>query len=76
MYKLSSFVPPSILLNVYYALVHSNFIYGISSWGGSAQTHLRRVGVLQRRAVKLCQTDLCSDMNSLGVLSVDKLYLV
>ena len=74
MYRLSSIVPAPVLLNVYYALVHSNLIYGISSWGGSAQIHLNRVRVLQRRAVRLCNAGGSSCMNGLGVLTVDKLY--
>ena len=75
MYKLSSFVPPPALLNVYHALIQSNLIYGITSWGGSAQIHLNRAEVLQRRAVRLCSPDNSSNMNVLGLLSLNKLYI-
>lgn len=71
LYKLSRLVTPQVLLSIYYALVHSHFIYGITSWGGSAASHLNRLSVLQRRALNL--------VNSLGernlkILNIECLY--
>jgi hypothetical protein len=75
MYKLSSYVPPDGLVNLYFSLVHSHFIYGITSWGGSAMIHLNKLCVLQRRAINLLPgTDNISKVKYFKILTVDSLY--
>ena len=48
-YKLSVFLPTSTLKNLYYALVHSHLMYCNALWGGTNQTHLQPLIVLQKK---------------------------
>lgn len=49
-----SFLPVKILRNLYYAIVHPHLDYAAVIWTQAAQTHLQRVQVLQRKALKCC----------------------
>jgi len=51
--RLSSLVPPSTLLNIYYSLVHSHLSYCESAWDASAGIHINRLISLQARALRL-----------------------
>ena len=51
--KLRHYVPRHILLNIYHTLLTPYLNYGISAWGYSAKTHLNRLLVLQKRALRL-----------------------
>lgn len=70
LYKLTSYVPCDVLLSLYYSLVHSHFIYALTSWGGSAAIHMEKLNVLQRRAIKL----LPREHDFSNILTVDNLY--
>jgi hypothetical protein len=71
LYKLSPLVPSTVLTNLYYALVHSNLIYGITAWSGSANVHMNRLSVLQIRAFHVTNDDGCLVSK---VLNVSNLY--
>ena len=51
--KLRHSVPPSILLNIYKSLVHPYLTYGLAAWGQARKTHLNKICILQKRALRL-----------------------
>jgi hypothetical protein len=51
--KLQYYVNKSILLNIYYALVHPFLIYGILAWGNTYPTTLKPLKILQKKAIRL-----------------------
>ena len=53
--KLSSFLPSSALLNLYYFLIHPQLCLPI--WGSSYSTYLRNLCTLQNKAVRLINKD-------------------
>jgi hypothetical protein len=75
MYKLSQFLPPSVILNLYYALLHPYFIYGITAWGSSSLVHINKVRSIQSRALKLLPiVNDKSNFISYDVLNIVLLY--
>lgn len=50
--KLSSFLPPSCLLKIYYCLFHSRLQYLVANWGLATKSRLRELQVLQNRCLK------------------------
>ena len=53
MFKIRPFVNTAILKNLYYALIYSHLVYAIQIWGSACDTHLMRLMVLQKRALRL-----------------------
>ena len=53
MYRLSSQVPKSCLLKLYYSLVYPYLTYCILVWGGSFISHLHPLIVLQKKIVRV-----------------------
>ena len=51
--KLLHFLPTSALLNVCYAFIHPHLLYGLLIWGSSFLSHLKKLTVLQNKAIKL-----------------------
>ena len=51
--KLRHFLPTNALLNVYYAFIHPHLLYGLPIWGSSFPSHLKKLTVLQNKAIKL-----------------------
>ena len=51
--KLRHFVPSQTMFSIYKALITPYANYGICSWGNAAITYLKRVLVLQKRALRL-----------------------
>ena len=51
--KLRHFVPRHVLLTLYHSLILPYISYGICSWGHAAETHLHKLLVLQKRALRL-----------------------
>lgn len=51
--KLRYYLPIRILLKIYNALIHSRLTYTALTWGVAAKCHLKRLQVLQNRAIKL-----------------------
>ena len=57
--KLRHFVPSSVLVNIYYALITLYLTYGLISWRNACKTYLDKILILQKSAVRLyiLQTD-------------------
>ena len=53
MTKLKHYLPQKALLTVYYSLVHTHLLYGLSVWGSAYKTHLKKLITLQNKAVKI-----------------------
>ena len=51
--KLRHFVPRHVLLTLYRSLILPYISYSICAWGHAAQTHLHKLLVLQKRALRL-----------------------
>ena len=68
-------MPPHVLRNLYFTLIHSLITYGITSWGGSAQSHLDKLYTLQRRFVKLLPVNgNVHNLKCHGILDIGNLY--
>ena len=50
--KLRHFLPTNALLNVYYPFIHPHLLYGLLIWGSSFPSHLKKLSVLQNKAIK------------------------
>ena len=53
MHRISFFCPKLVLLKIYYSLIYPYLIYCNVVWGGACITHVNRVLVLQKRAVRI-----------------------
>ena len=53
MYKLSPFLNPIMLKNIYYSLVYSHIVYAIHVWGSAGKSELDKIFILQKRAIRL-----------------------
>ena len=51
--KLRHYIPHHLLLSIYHTLITPYLTYGISAWGYCAKTHLNRLLILQKRALRL-----------------------
>ena len=51
--RLRHFVPRTTLLNIYQSLILPHLTYGLAAWGQAAKTHLKKILVLQKRALRL-----------------------
>lgn len=70
--RLSYSVPPSMLRNVYYAIVHSHLSYCCLAWGSTLKSYLVDLQVLQNRALK-CLTHLPRLTSTFDVFRVAKI---
>ena len=52
LYKVKNFLPTSILLCVYYSLVHTHLSYGIIILGSTYKSHLEKLSSLQNKAIR------------------------
>ena len=50
--KLKSFLPPSALLKLYYALVHPHLFYGLFAWVTTYTSYLAKLCTLQNKVVR------------------------
>ena len=50
--KLRYYLPSHTLLNLYFALVHSNLLYGLLVWGSTYKSYLTKLKKLQNKALK------------------------
>ena len=41
------------MLSLYYAIFHSNLHYGLITWGSTCKSYLKKLSVLQNKAVKI-----------------------
>lgn len=62
LFKLSHFLPPLAIKDLYYALFYSKLLYCISVWGGSNKTGITRVTKLNESAKKLFVNKLPVEM--------------
>ena len=53
LYRLSTVVPPQILLTLYFSMFYSHLTYGITIWGGCGIVNIGRVNRIHRRASNL-----------------------
>lgn len=72
---------PNILKTAYYALFETHIRYGITLWGGSSNSNLNRVLVLQKKAVRLMANlpprESCREaFKNLQILTVGSIYIV
>ena len=51
--KLRHFLPTNALLNVCYAFIQLHLLYGLPIWGSSFPSHLKKLTVLQNKAIKV-----------------------
>ena len=77
--KLRHFLPPNALLNVYYAFIHPHLLYCLLIWGSSFPSYLKKLTVLQNKAIKLIGGGLPKDRatpfySKLNVLKLSDLF--
>ena len=53
MYRVSSFCPKNILTKLHYALIYPYLIYCNIIWGGACSSHVNKILLLQKRAVRI-----------------------
>ena len=46
-------VPKNVLRNLYFSLVYSYLNYVICIWGGTYQSHLQKIIILQKRILRI-----------------------
>ena len=51
LYKIKTFVTPSVLRPLYYSLFNSHLAYGLIVWGSANKTDLDKIKNLQKRAI-------------------------
>ena len=51
--KLRPFLKEKLLRNIYHSLVYSHLSYGVQAWGSADPTSLRKINVLQNKAVRI-----------------------
>ena len=51
--KLKYFLPSSVLLKLYYSLIHSHFNYGLVVWGSTYPTNLNKLKLFQNKAIRI-----------------------
>ena len=51
--KLKHFIPSSVLVNIYNALITPYLTYGLIFWGNACKTYLDKTLILQKRALRL-----------------------
>ena len=51
--EIVTFPPPQILLKIYQSLIYPYITYGLAAWGQAAKTHLHKILVLQKRALRI-----------------------
>ena len=78
--KLKHFFPSSVLLKLYYALFHSNILYGLLIWHSTYSTYTNKISRLQNKAIKLIanskRTDKCAPIyEKLKILQLHDLHI-
>lgn len=58
LYKLSCYVPPTIVRQLYFSLFYSRMIYGIAVWGGGNRTNVNKVERINESAVRIFNNKL------------------
>ena len=85
-YKIRRYIPKAMLRNVYYALVNSQLMYGISVWGsGGSISNLRCLFSAQKKCIRslfrvkrisiMCPGHTKSSFTTYKILTLHNLYL-
>ena len=53
LYRIKDYAPHKILKSIYYSSIYPYLSYGIIIWGGTYNTHLNPLVILQKRAIRL-----------------------
>ena len=53
LYKIKYLLPESAMVNLYFALVHSNLIYGILVWGNAIPSYLTKLSKFKTKLLEL-----------------------
>ena len=53
LYNLKDFMPTHTLKTIYYAHVHPHLSYCLPLWGSTFPTHLQKIFILQKRAIRI-----------------------
>ena len=77
--KLKQIFLRKTLRSLYYAMIHPYLLYGITIWGNTYETHLKRLKSLQNKAVKVIAggqylIDLTAYYKQLNILKIENLY--
>ena len=80
MSKIRHYSPKTVLLNLYFALIHTQLLYRIALWGSTYQTLINKLQVLQNKAMKMIEgQDWNSKVSDIylkhKILTVLNLYL-
>ena len=66
LYKLKEYLPLQSMISLYYSLIYPYFSYGVLVWGGTFESHLNRIVILQKRALRIMNnTEYRSHTNEL-----------
>ena len=79
LYLVRNSLTPEALKLIYYSLIYSNLIYGVTAWGGPYQTHLDPVRKVQKRIVRTISCErrdahTIPIFNNLHLLKFDHVY--
>lgn len=77
--KLKKYLNQDAMKTIYYGLIYQRLQYCISCWGGVAPTNLKKLAVLQKRAVRIItgshwQTSSSPLFKNLGLLKLNEIY--
>ena len=53
LYEVKNFLNSQALLQLYYAIFHSHLQYGLIIWGSTFKTYLKKLIILQNKAIKI-----------------------
>ena len=79
LYKIKTFVTPSVLRSLYYSLFNSHLAYGLVVWGSANKTDLDKIKNLQKRAIYAISdrsedTSINHLLSNLKILNIDDLF--
>lgn len=83
MYRIKSFVPKSVLLSIYKAIVLPHLHYCVISWGNASPSLVNSIFLLQKRAIRIvCNTSyyqhttpLFNELKLLAIFEIFKLQI-
>ena len=53
MFKIWHYLPKTVLIDVYFAVIHSHFSYDIVARGSNVQSLISKLQILQNKAMKI-----------------------
>jgi len=79
--KVRHYMPQKTLEMLYYALIHLHLLYGLSIWGSTYPSYLKKLNILQNKAIKLISRgfpwDLATPYYSyLKILKLENLFKI